>query len=288
MIEGQVLIVQPDTNSAHRLQNTLEYHGYETLLANRGQEAWELCKSRQPQAIVLDTDLPDMSGLDLLRRIRQSNRTRHIHVIALIRKHERNDQIMGLEMGADDSILKPYDVQEVCLRIRNAVRRADTGILVNPATGLPGGRFVEDQLRRLLRREDEWALLRITLQQHDEFVDAGSAFADEDVLRAVGHLLTETLDSFGATDDFVGHSGAEAFIIITSAKTGNQLRPLLSRNLDTIARMTDSKECKETTTELQGQGDNELLPPGLSFDVQMVTAAAGPFQDIMQLASALD
>jgi DNA-binding response OmpR family regulator len=270
MTEGQILIVQPDANSAYRLQNTLEYQGYETFVVNRGQEAWEFCRSKQPQAIVLDTDLPDMSGLELLRRIRRSSRTRQIHVIALIRKHAPNDQIVGLEMGADDSIVKPYDVQEVCLRIRNAVRRADTGILVNPITGLPGGRFVEDQLRRLLRRQDEWALLRIAIRQRDDHTSPDGALADEDALRAVARELTEQLDGSGCTDDFIGHSGTEAFIVITSAETGQRLKTFLSEDLGAI-KMTE-----------------ELPPLELSLDVQMVTAADGPFQDIMQLTSALD
>jgi DNA-binding response OmpR family regulator len=270
MTEGQILIVQPDANSASRLQNTLEYEGFETVVVSQGQEAWDFCRSNQPQAIVLDPDLPDMSGLELLRRIRRSSRTRQIHVIALIRKHAPNDQIVGLEMGADDSIVKPYDVQEICLRIRNAVRRADTGVLVNPVTGLPGGRFMEDQLRRLLRRQDEWALLRIAFRRRDEYVSPDSAFADEEFLRAFARKLTEQLDGFGGTEDFIGHSGTEAFVVITSAETGQHLRTLLTGDLAAI----------EIT--------QELPPPELELEVQMVTAADGPFQDIMQLTSALD
>jgi DNA-binding response OmpR family regulator len=270
MTEGQILIVQPDTNSASRLQNTLEYEGFETFVVGRGQEAWDFCQSNQPQAIVLDPDLPDISGLELLRRIRRSSRTRQIHVIALIRKHAPNDQIVGLEMGADDSIVKPYDVQEICLRIRNAVRRADTGVLVNPVTGLPGGRFVEDQLRRLLRRQDEWALLRIAFRRRDEYVNADGALADEEFLRAFARKLTEQLDGFGGTDDFIGHSGSEAFVVITSAETGRRLKTLFTGDLAAI------------------EIAKELPPQELDLEVQMVTAADGPFQDIMQLTSALE
>ena len=227
------------------------------------------CRSNPPQAIVLDPELPDMSGLELLRRIRRSSRTRKTYVIALIKKQTPNDQLAGFEMGADDSLLKPYDVQEVCLRIRNAVRRADTGALVNPVTGLPAGRFVDDQLRRLMGRQDEWALLRIVMHQRRGSANPEVALLDEDVLRSVAHELTGRLDDFGGTDDFVGHSGTEAFIVITSADTGQRLRALLTRESGAV----------ELTPA--------VLPPELDLDVQMVTAADGPFQDIMQLTSAL-
>lgn len=288
MIAGRILIAQPDPNSAFRLQKTLEYDGYEILVANTGQEAWDLCRQRLPQAMVFDSDLPDMTGLELLRRIRGSSRTRQIYIVALIRRQENVDQIAGLEMGADDSLLKPYDVEEVRLRIRNAIRRTDTGSLVNPATGLPGGRLIEAQLRELLKRANDWAMLRVAVRHLDEFADAHGFLAGEDVLRTTARIVSEALDEYGRGDDFIGHSGVDAFVIITSATVGSKLKPLLAQRLEEIGQTHFSPDEREQGFVSIRQSDgSELQASLITLDIQMITAADGPFQDIMQLTSAL-
>jgi diguanylate cyclase (GGDEF)-like protein len=288
MSTGRILIVGADAYNSLRLQQAFEPEGYEVLVAENGQEGWDICRRKLPQAVVLDVYLPDVDGYELLRRIRSSLRTRHIHVTFLTMRQERRDRIIGLEMGADEIILKPYDAEEVHLRIRNALRRSKTGNLVNPATGLPGKGLIEEQLREVLRRRDDWAVLRVVVQHLDEFSDAYGFLAGEDVLRTTAQILSEALDELGETNDFIGHSGSDVFIVITSAKTGEELVPRFTQQLKTIRQTHFSSDDRERGFITIRQSDgSELDVPLLQIDVQMITAADGPFSDIMQLSSAL-
>jgi DNA-binding response OmpR family regulator len=79
-------------------------------------------------------------------------RTSHIPVIFLTQKDERSDKLQGLELGADDYITKPFDIEELKLRVQGAIRRSERESLTDPRSGLPAGRLIEDQLRRIIRQ----------------------------------------------------------------------------------------------------------------------------------------
>jgi diguanylate cyclase (GGDEF)-like protein len=288
MAASRILIVEADQYSARRLQKAFESEGYEVLVAGSGKDAWEVCRQRLPQAILLDINLPDIDGYELLRRIRGALRTRHVHVTVVTERSERRDKIASLEMGADDFIRKPYDIEEVRLRIRNTLQHAEAGRLIDPVTGLPGNRLIQEQLRELLRRQDNWALLRVVMRHLDDFADAHGFLAGEDVLRSTTRILSEALDERGSTNDFIGHSGGDEFIVITSAESAAGLPPTLAHNLEEVGRTHYSlREREQGFVTIRQSDGSQRKAPLLSVTVQMVTAADGPFHDIMQLTSAL-
>ena len=98
--------------------------------------------------------------------MRTSTRTSHIPIIFLTQKDERSDKMQGLELGADDYITKPFDIEELKLRVAGAIRRAERESLTDPRSGLPAGRLIEEQLRRIIR-EDDWALLDARVNHFD-------------------------------------------------------------------------------------------------------------------------
>lgn len=268
MTTGRVLIVEADQASAKRLKQTLQKEGYEVLLATTGKEAWDICRRQLPQAVLLDVGLPDLDGYEILRRIRGMLRTRHVHVTFVTPSGERRDKIASLEIGADDYILKPYDVEEVYLKIRNVLRRAKAGSLVDPITGLPGIRLIHEQLRELLRRQDDWALLRVVVRNVDDFTQAQGFIASETVLQTLAQILSAAVDEEDHTDDFIGHNGGDEFIVITSAQRASSLR-------DSIAHYVQELNRSDLLQDLY-----------IVIDIQTVTTAEGPFRDVVQLTSA--
>ncbi len=287
MSAGRILLVEANQDSITRLQETFKSDGYEVLVAGNGEDAWDICRRRLPQAILLDVNLPDMDGYKLLSRIRGSLRTRHIHITFLTERRERRDKIAGLEMGADDYIFKPYDVEEVRLRVRNVLRRASAGNLVDPTSGLPSSRLIQEQLRELLRRQDDWALLRIAVRHLDEFADAHGFLAGEDVLRTTARALSEAVDQWGGTNDFLGHSGGDEFIIITSLEIATKLSSSLSHDLkDANMAHYSWREREQGFIAIRHADGSQHQAPLLDIDVKLVTAADGPFHDVMDLTSA--
>ncbi len=124
MEKTKILIVDDDKNICELLRLYLEKEGYETALAYDGEQALERFSSEKPSLILLDVMMPKMDGWEVCRRIRASSQ---VPVIMLTAKGETFDKVLGLELGADDYIVKPFDTKEVVARIKAVLRRYVAG-----------------------------------------------------------------------------------------------------------------------------------------------------------------
>ncbi|MDD2648728.1 MAG: response regulator transcription factor [Eubacteriales bacterium] len=115
-----VLVVDDDPNISRLVQLYLEKEGYDTAIAARGEEALELFKQKEPDLLILDIMLPGIDGLEVLRRIRKD---KNVPVIMLSAKDETFDKVLGLELGADDYLAKPFDSKELLARVKAVLRR---------------------------------------------------------------------------------------------------------------------------------------------------------------------
>src|SRR5512136_2267204 len=199
MAKGRILVVEDDTDISNMLRIYFTSQGYEVVVTARGGEAIDRCRADLPHVIVLDIMLPDIDGYEVCSRLRTNLRTSHIPIIFLTQKDERSDKIAGLELGADDYITKPFDIEELRLRVQNAQRRAERESLTNPTTGLPSGKLIEEQLRLLMRKKN-WGVLYMGLSSLDTFTDVYGFVAGDEVLRFTALLLGEMDDKFGGPD----------------------------------------------------------------------------------------
>lgn len=117
-----ILIVDDEQHIVDILVYNLEKEGYNTLQANDGQTAVDIALSQQPDLILLDIMLPKMDGLAVCKRIRQ---TLNVPILMLTAKDEEIDKILGLELGADDYVTKPFSVRELMARIKANLRKAE-------------------------------------------------------------------------------------------------------------------------------------------------------------------
>ncbi|MBN1868329.1 response regulator transcription factor [Candidatus Sumerlaeota bacterium] len=117
----KILIAEDDPNILDGLAQICEAEGYETLRARNGKEALALFQSQSPDFVCLDIMMPGMSGYDVCREIRKASRT--VPVVFISAKSEEIDKVLGLELGADDYLVKPFGVREVAARIRAVTRR---------------------------------------------------------------------------------------------------------------------------------------------------------------------
>lgn len=119
----KLLIVEDDTDIVEMLSTFFKEEGYEVFSTAWGQDALELCRKLVPDLVLLDIRLPDMDGFEICRQLHSSFRTSHIPIICLTDKRGQVDKIAGLEAGAVDYVTKPFNLQELNLRVRNALRR---------------------------------------------------------------------------------------------------------------------------------------------------------------------
>jgi PleD family two-component response regulator len=226
MGKARLLIVEDDFDISNMLRIYFTGLQYDVDIAPRGGDALEKTRQYLPHLIVLDIMLPDIDGFEVCRILRTNTRTSHVPIIFLTQKDERSDKLQGLELGADDYITKPFDIEELKLRVARAIARADQQSLTDPRSGLPSGKLIEEQLRRIIR-QDAWAFLDVRINHFDAFKDVYGFVAGDDVLRFAAMLLGEVVDEQGSPGDFIGHAGGENFIVICNSSYASSLRSTL-------------------------------------------------------------
>ncbi|NLT94128.1 MAG: response regulator transcription factor [Clostridia bacterium] len=118
-----ILVVEDDPNIRELLQYNLEKEGYEVKTAKDGQEGLEIIETGWPDLVILDLMLPFRDGLEICRIIRSKKELAHMPVIILTAKGEELDRVLGLEMGADDYVTKPFSTREIVARVKALLRR---------------------------------------------------------------------------------------------------------------------------------------------------------------------
>ena len=283
MGKARLLITEDDVDISNMLKIYFSGLGYEVDTAMRGSEALEKTRQALPHLIVLDIMLPDIDGYEVCRTLRTNTRTSHIPVIFLTQKDERSDRLQGLELGADDYITKPFDIEELKLRVQGAIRRSERESLTDPRSGLPAGRLIEEQLRRIIR-ETGWAFLDLRVNNFDAFKDVYGFVAADDALRFAGMLIGEVLDELGTPGDFVGHAGGDNFVIITTDGASQNIRQKLKDRFGEEVKSHYNFIDRQQGFVLAPAADGQTEQfPLMTLAIGMVSPSQQSFSDIREI-----
>jgi PleD family two-component response regulator len=276
-----ILIVEDQPNTAEMLTSYFTAQGYEVTAVGWGNDALAFVEKTIPDLIMLDIRLPDIDGYEICRRLRAYRRTEHVPIIFLTERRERGDRLTGLELGAVDYITKPFDVQELRLRVRNVLRRSSMERLSHPITGLPAASLADERLRDLLTSSN-WAVLSVRLQGLRRFAECYGFVARDDVVRAVGLMLSHVVNESRDAGAFVGHlDDAEFFVVVTPDKIG-QVRESLAVRLDEAMGFFYPRSDWEAC---QTNPDVEI--PRMDVAMGVLTSGQGSFANLEDLKQAL-
>jgi PleD family two-component response regulator len=283
MGKARLLVVEDDIDIGNMLKIYFSGMDFDVDVAMRGSDALEKTKQVLPHLIVLDIMLPDIDGYEVCRNLRTSMRTSHIPVIFLTQKDERSDKLQGLELGADDYITKPFDIEELKLRVQGAIRRSERESLTDPRSGLPAGRLIEDQLRRIIR-EKGWALLDARVNNFESFKDVYGFVAGDDVLRFTSMLIGEVVDELGTTSDFIGHAGGDNFIIITKEEKSEVIKTRLKDRFDNeVQTHYNFMDRQQGFVNAPAADGTTVKVPFMTMSVGIVSPSAHSFADIREI-----
>jgi DNA-binding response OmpR family regulator len=283
MSKARLLIVEDDHDISNMLRIYFSGQNYEVDIAPRGSVALEKTRQNLPNLIVLDIMLPDIDGFEVCRILRTSTRTSHVPIIFLTQKDERSDKLQGLELGADDYVTKPFDIEELKLRAQRAISRAEQQSLTDPRSGLPAGRMIEDQLRQIIRRGD-WALMDVRINQFEPFKEVYGFVAGDDVIRFTAMLMGEVVDEWGTVNDFIGHAGGDNFIIITSETASQKVRDRLkARFKEEVLTHYNFMDREQGFILSSGPNGQALQTPLMSLAIGVISPSQQQFADIREI-----
>jgi len=269
--KATLLIVEDDLDIAEMLDAYFRVQGYNVLTANWGEDGVRLCNSSHPDLVILDIRLPDIDGFTVAERLRSNRRTGDIPIIFLTERRERNDRLRGLSLRAEDYITKPFDIQELRLRVRNALHSSKRGALTNPVTSFPQGMLVKERLDVVLK-ETGWSLIVVSLDHLDYFREVYGFVASDDLMRAVSLMLEEVHKVLGGEEDFLGHLTPSDFLLITRPDKTSVIIERITQRLEKSLRYfyRDQDRNSEIFTErkLQVHIEEFQTDPGEIPDMQ--------------------
>jgi diguanylate cyclase (GGDEF)-like protein len=246
----RILIAEDDLTSRNMLAGMLLKYGHEVVVAVNGVEAWDaIHQSDVPDMVILDWMMPEMDGIDVVRRVRSLQTELSPYIIMLTAKGGKNDIIAGLNAGANDYLSKPFDSGELLARIEVGRRTVEMQAALieskkvlayqaayDPLMGLLNRRAILDRLgKEIARTVRVGGVLTVGMCDIDHFKQVNDTYGHQtgdDVLCGLAHILSENLRTY----DFVGRMGGEEFLLIAPMETHMDYLSIFARLCEKVAQ----------------------------------------------------
>ncbi|MBS5343828.1 MAG: response regulator transcription factor [Clostridium sp.] len=163
-----VYVTDDEPNICKLVAFGLKDEGFETATFTDGNSLLEAIQKRKPDAIILDWMMPPPDGLTICRSLRSAEDTKYIPILLLTARGAEVDKVLGLEMGADDYIVKPFGVKEVCARVRAVLRRTENQVAPQPEEKIKGGDITVDIVSHTVTKGDK--SIELTAKEFDLLV----------------------------------------------------------------------------------------------------------------------
>ena len=213
----RILVVDDDPDILQFVRLNLELDGFTVELAGGGKEALEKAAASPPDLMLLDVMMPEIDGLTVLRRLRSDPGTSSIPVIVLTARSLAEDRVKGLDLGADDYITKPFDLEELIARVRTVLRRSQQMRDLSPLTGLPGNFRITAKLEEEIDSGKDIAVVHADLDNFKAFNDHYGFMRGDTVIKFTAKVLLDAAEKVHDPIGFVGHVGGDDFVAVVSA-----------------------------------------------------------------------
>ena len=216
MPKARIIIIDDDEDIRDVLKLALTEEGYEVLEAENGLVGFELIKNKNPNLVIVDYKMPKMTGPELCAVVKKDILMSHLPIIMLTGKGDVLDKVSGINAGADDYIVKPFEPQELLARIKMTLRRSERDLDANPLTRLPGNVSILNELQNRIDKKSPLAVLYIDLDKFKVYNDKYGFSHGDEAIRETARLLIRATQELGNPDDFIGHIGGDDFVVVTT------------------------------------------------------------------------
>lgn len=285
MYKLKVLIVDDNPDILDLLEATLQDE-FELIKASSGSETFKKLKTTNPNLLVLDYVLPDLTGPDICKIIRKDPLFSNIPILMLTGKGEVEDKVDGLEAGADDYMLKPFNPQELIARIRMLIRRSSANLDASPLTRLPGNVSINKELMERIQDKEQFAVLYVDIDNFKAVNDYYGFEKGDNVIKETARILIDSIQKKGTTKDFVGHIGGDDFVIITVVEKAEEIAKKIIMDFDNISStFFEEKDRLKGYIETKGR-DNQIHKFGFpTISLGVITSLKKEFTHTAQVNS---
>jgi diguanylate cyclase (GGDEF)-like protein len=212
----KILLAEKGGNFGKVLQILLKSYKHDLVTSKGANDTLAAIRETSPDLILIDRDLQDKDGLEMSKMIKADFLTAYIPIIVLIDRKQVRRDLLEIEQGIDDYIIKPPDPIDLQIRIEMAVRRATHQFFANALTRLPGNRTIEIVLKKVVQSNKEFSFGYIDIDRFKYFNDCYGYLKGDVVIIQTSQIISRTIKMLGNKDDFVGHVGGDDFVFVTT------------------------------------------------------------------------
>jgi len=281
----KILIADDDPDIRDVLKITLSEENYEVLEAGDGEEALKIINSKPLDLVLVDYKMPKLDGRKVCQAVKKDLLLSHLPIIMVTGKGDINDKVNGIDAGADDYIVKPFEPKELLARIRMILRRTARDLEANPLTRLPGNVSILNELSKRLENKSIFSVCYIDLDKFKAFNDKYGFEHGDEVIRETARILIRTTEEAGNPDDFIGHIGGDDFVIVTTPDKSDGLCLKIIDEFDktvpTFYNETDRKKGYIVAKDRKGKEQKIRL---LSVSIGVVTNEERAITHVAQIS----
>ena len=228
----RVMVVDDERNILDIVRFNLEVEGFEVFTADDGVEALSAVHEVAPDLILCDIMMPELSGLEVCRRLKADGRTNQIPIVMLSAKAQSQDKLDSIAAGADDFVTKPFDFGDLVARIKVNLIRAKQKKDVSPLTGFPGSISIEAEIKGRINRQEKFASLYVDMDNFRPFNEVYGFPLGDQAIKLLADIIDEAVRKAGNVEDFIGHGGGDDFVVITTPERAKPIAVFLIENFD--------------------------------------------------------
>ena len=210
----EILVVDDSPTMARLLEMGLTNAGLSVRIANDGRAGLQMALERCPDLVLADVMMPGLNGVELTQQLRDDPRTASCTIILVTAINDAAAKIEGFDAGADDYIVKPFDIAELLARVKGALRRAKVLRAQSPLTRLPGNVRIQEEIEVRVRRQTHFSLLYVDLDNFKAYNDKYGFLQGDRVIQMTARVLQDVAIELGGSEAFVGHVGGDDFVVI--------------------------------------------------------------------------
>ena len=272
-----ILVADDDPDLRDILRSVLEPLGFLVTEVADGDHVLQTIHAHPPDLVILDYMMPGMTGPQLCERLKQDLMLRHVPIIMLTGKSEVQDKIHGINAGADDYVVKPFDPKELLARVQMVLRRTSRDLDANPLTKLPGNLSIQQELERRIAGGGPMAVGYIDLDRFKAFNDHYGFKRGDEVIQQTATVLINATRAQGTAEDFVGHIGGDDFIVMTTIDRSEKICDAIIKAFDAmVLGLYDEEDRKRGYILHRDRRDQEVKIPLLSVSIALVTNEGQP------------
>lgn len=257
MPDKKILLIDDSSFFAKYIEEILRTADYAFAHASSGEEGLRMVKTEKPDLVLLDVVMPDMDGFEVCRILRDSESNNLLPIIILTSKENEDDKLVGLELGADDYIIKPFNKRELISRVKNTLKRIERNRSANPLTGLSGNIEIQAELISKIESKKPFSVIYADIDNFKAYNDVYGFSKGDIAIKIMADILYDQVRGSGNPDDFIGHIGGDDFVIITKSDTSGCICESViaefDRRIREIYTAADQENGKITSCNRRGE-----------------------------------